>query len=245
MILKNVKKQTAGLLKNPLCWIVVFAAIVFLFLILSILYYSMQKGLSDNADSIGSTIGSIPGKAVGMAVGSFEGWEEGKNIAVENPEISVDIKTRLHEVGKLEILNVSAKGDNFTTEKDHAKYQVVVFDVVYSIDLQQASFSEQDDQFVVTIPKPAVEMNYNEKNTKVLFESASSFWNNGSAQYGWNAGVNARKKLLEDSENSFRNDEKLMQQAMDTGIREVANFVNNIKLDKTKKVIVQYKDEEK
>lgn len=244
MIAKSIKKHAGNLLKHPISWIVLFAIVVLIFLILSAFYFSVQKGLAENASAIGSNIGALPGQAVGSAVGSYEGWEDGKKEAVAHPEVTVNLQTRLHEVGKLEVLKVSAKEDNFKSEKNLANCQIVVVDVVYAIDLQQAVFEETEDQLIVTLPKPIAETNFSEAKSKTLFEKSTSFWSNGSAQYGWEAGINARKKLREETEKKFKEDQALLEQAMDNGQDEVKTFISGIRLDKTKEIVVQYEGDE-
>ncbi len=235
-----LKKKASALLTHPLSWIIVILLLVTAVMIVMAFRFSLHKTLSENADSIGSSIGAVPGKAVGMAVGSYEGWEVGKKEATEHPEVTVDIKSRLNEVGKLEVLKVSAKEDNFMTEKDLAKCQIVVVDVVYSIDLQKATFEETADELLVTLPHPECDTYFNESKTKTLFETSSSFWSNGSAQYGWESGINVRKKLREKTEDKFKKDEEIVKKAERAGEQEVKNFVSSIRLDKSKPVIVRY-----
>lgn len=239
-----MKNGILKLIKDGLPFIIVLLIIAIT--AVSVNSYSNMKAISESAESIGNAIGSVPGKIVGAAVGSHEGWVNGKEEAVNHPEVNVDYKQQVKAVGKLEPLKLTVKEDNYVTGLKLSEWQIIQAEVIYSIDLQKAEFEDDGSVLKVTLPQPEVSVTYMEQQTQNYYQSSESPWHwfDGAAVDGWTSGIEIRKQILEKTKNKFENDMDLLRKTKNIGKQEVEKLLSNVQL-KDQEIDVKYKDEVK
>ena len=178
-----------------------------------------------------SVIGGSFGTSVGTAVGTFhavtedmpKAYAEGKTdgLSAEDTEVGIN---KVKEVGKLDVLAANAKlTDVHKVGDKYAALYEMGADVIFSVDVSQASFLYGDNLIVVLLPPPEAEINFDSTKTKVVadWQSWLPLFGNGSTKDGLDAYFNSLKKIKINAKEQIENYDYLEKQASDSAKKQV------------------------
>ncbi len=188
------------------------------------------------ADEIGNAIGQTNGKIVGTAIGSArgvtvgakEGKEAGERAGLSAEDTTVDIKGSMEALGKLEVLvaGVSLKNINKIGESYTGLY-LINGDAVFSVDLAEASFSQDGKDVYITIPEPDLEVYLDQNSTQKLAE-LQKFSLTVSAKDGLVNYLNSMTQTAEKVKETIVNYDSLFADAKESAKKQVQQLVGTI-----------------
>ena len=132
-------------------------ACLYLFPVVMLFPLFFLNNVYANASEIGENLGSAAGKTVGTAIGSLQGitkgnaagLKDGKAEGLSAKDTTTDIMDII-EIGKLEVLVATTTIENFNSMgNDYAALYLLRGDVVFTVDLQQASFDTETDTLYI------------------------------------------------------------------------------------------------
>ena len=184
-----------------------------------------------NAKKIGTEVGEGKGRIVGTAVGSLRGFTEGaeqgardgKEAGLSAEDTQADIVDSMRELGKLEVLTGKTElhldheiGDRY------AKLENSGGTVVFSVDLNQASITENRENNTISIilPEPTLDL-YLDMNSSQVIAERQGFSLTHSTVDGVNAYLNSLSKTVERARECIYNYDSLMEMARNESIRQV------------------------
>ena len=178
-----------------------------------------------------SVIGGGFGTAVGTAVGSFhavtedipKAYAEGKaeGLSAEDTEVGIN---KVKEVGKLDVLAANAKmTDVHKVGNKYAALLEMGADVIFSVDVSQASFLSGDNVIVILLPPPEVEINFDSTKTRVVddWQNWVPLFGNGSTKDGLDAYFNSLNQIKANAKEQIENYDYLEKQASDSAKKQV------------------------
>ena len=232
MIMKQEKiEEKTKHCKNPMAVLSCILGTVIMLLLLSSVIVCYR-----NAKAWGTDIGENTGKLVGLAKGSYEGIteriangrEDGKEQGLSAEDTQVMDATGLEGIGRLEVLVASVKLDDYHQIKDDYK-AIYVFkaDAVFTVDLENAEIKRTDTTVEITLKKPSVELEFNEGETEQIAEWQKHFYS-GKSEDGYNAYINSRREIQNNSTEKIENYEDLMSMAEESAKTQVEALVKAI-----------------
>lgn len=203
-----------------------------------------------NAEKAASEKGSIVGSAVGSCVGSFNGFteglakgdEDGKKQGLSAEDTTVEVIGKVHDIGKLEVLNLSIKrSEVFST--DNGKNNTLYMregNASYSVDLKKATISHNGNQIVIEIPYPVLdEVNYGEAE-EIAHYSVNSVV--GSTENGIDAYLNSQNEIKKKIEEELAADTEIYKQAKEAALNQVGSLFEKLSIE-NKIVTVEFAEE--
>ncbi len=176
-----------------------------------------------NATALGGGIGAGTGTLVGKAIGSLEGMtkgriegtEAGKTSGLSAEDTEATIANQIQQMENLEVLVASVKLSNFHTigeGKDYAALYLVNGNVVFTVDMGQATIDALPDKLMITVPQPVGTLYLDDSSVEKVAEYQRKFFN-GKAEDGFDAYLNTMTKMQEASEETLSNYSVLVDSA--------------------------------
>ncbi len=189
-----------------------------------------------NASEIGENLGSAAGKAAGAAIGSLQGitkgnaagLQDGKAEGLSAKDTTIDI-TDIMEMGKLEVLVATTTIENLNKMgNDYAALYLLRGDVIFTVDLQQASFDTETD--TLSIPQPMPTCYFDPVEIKKIAEYQKTFFS-GSTEDGFTEYLNSLKQLEISFTDSIENYDNLLASAQTAAIHQVKQIAENMSVN--------------
>lgn len=227
-------------------WLIVavVAIILLAFLLIIVLPARMnaEKAASEKGDFVGNVVGSCIGSLDGLANGLEKGDEAGKQYALEAKDTTVKMIGKVHDIGKLEVLNLSLKRSGIL-QMDNGKTNSLYMqkcDASFSIDLKKAEISDNGNQIIIEIPYPVLDEVSYEPAVELTHYSTSSFV--GSSENGVVAYLNSQNEIKKKIEEELAADTEIYEQAKNAAIGQVMSLFEGISID-DKEVTVKFAEE--
>lgn len=198
--------------------------------VLIILLFVVPIAVGFGIYRVGKNIGTDAGIAAGKAVGSFEGVtsglakgsSDGKEKGLSADDTQAVIK-EMKASGKFRVLRADLKLDNLhTIGEDYVALYKEDGYAIYTVDLQEAVITVNEDGsgIVITVPEPEVQLNWNAESLKELAHYQKYSFT-GSAEEGLQAFKNSFMKTDEEVWKRLGNYETLMEQARDSAKKQI------------------------
>lgn len=210
-------------------------------------YFGIFQPAQENAEKIGAAAGGSLGSVVGGAVGSYngisEGWQSGKEEGLRAEDTHADMNDSIREVGKLEVLCAAVGLRNeHKIGDDYARLEILLGDAVFTVDLSLASITEPSAQeLTISLPSPEMTLYFDESKTQKLADYQAVLLD-GSAEDGFDAAFNSRKKVFEEANETITNYETLMEQAKASAVKNVELLARQISMGE-KTVHIEFSEE--
>lgn len=201
--------------------------------------------LTLRAGHIGKKLGETTGSTVGTAVGSYrgitEGYDAGKEEALQADDTTVRLQGTLKSTGKLEVLVAGVSLTNLHEVGDIYKtLEILKGDIVFTVDLAAAEIDNTDDHTAsVKIDPPEAVFYLNEEDSGKIAE-AQGFSLTQKAEDGVTAFLNSRAKLTDQIEENVPGYGELYEAAENAAIEQTKNLAEAVCGGK-KKVEVGFK----
>lgn len=206
--------------------------------------------LRANAKNIGSVIGRTAGSAVGNLTGSYRGVTEGIEKGAEAgtkeglsaKDTTIDIKSGIQEIGKLEVLAAGVRVDvESRLGEAYKSLKIVDGDAVFTIDLQdtEIAMSQSGDEMFVVIPEPTCEVYLDINSTQDLFK-IQNFSLSAGAEDGAAAYLNTLGQIDSNIDEAIEGYDLLFEEAKNTGKEQVKQLAETLCFDKYD-INVQYR----
>lgn len=224
--IKTVTTIMASLLAIPLC---IFSC-------------SAGKNVSSK---MGDAVGTFTGSFDGVTVGLKEGTEAGREEGLSAGDTKVSFKDKMDEVGKLEVLTAGVGIKNLhTVGEKYASIYVLKGNIIFSVDLTKAEFTEDKVKNTMTIklPQPEAELTINEEETDKLAERQNKVFD-GSAKDGYEEYLNTMKKTQSEMEEVIGNYAQLLEQARNSARTQIGYIAQQASLSE-RDIIFEFADEE-
>ncbi len=189
-----------------------------------------------NASESGENLGFAAGKAAGAAIGSLQGitkgnaagLQDGKAEGLSAKDTTIDI-TDIMEMGKLEVLVATTTIENLNKMgNDYAALYLLRGDVIFTVDLQQASFDTETD--TLSIPQPMPTCYFDPVEIKKIAEYQKTFFS-GSTEDGFTEYLNSLKQLEISFTDSIENYDNLLASAQTAAIHQVKQIAENMSVN--------------
>lgn len=222
----------------------VIAVILIAFLIIIVLPARMnaKNAASEKGSFVGNAVGSCIGSLDGLANGLEEGEEEGKQYALEAKDTTVKMIGKVHDIGKLEVLNLSLKRSGIL-QMDNGKTNslyVQKCEASFSVDLKKAEITDSGNQIIIEIPYPVLDEVSYEPAVELTHYSTSSFV--GSSENGVVAYLNSQNEIKQKIEEELSADTEIYEQAENAAIGQVRSLFEGISIE-DKEVTVKFAEE--
>ncbi len=198
---------------------------------------------------ISSIAGKNAGTTVGAAIGSFQAvtedmpaaYNQGKEDGLSAVDTRTEIKGRLQEIGKLDVLAANAKIHDFNQvgNKYAALYELGA-DVIFSVDLTQADILAGDGNIEIRLPKPVVEINIDSTRTRLVAVRQRGLFN-GTTEDGITEYINSISQLQDNAKESLDNYEQLQEKAETAARAQVIKF-SSLVAEKDTKIEVRFEE---
>ena len=210
-------------------------------------YYNM------NASSFGNRLGMETGSLVGRAIGSWEGitkgreegTEAGKAFGLSAEDTRAEIVDEIKKISNLEVLVASVKITDFHSigdKVDYAALYLIKGEVVFSVDLSQATIDVSEDGYNICLPKPHGELYIDQGQVDKLAEYQKHYFS-GSAESGYDAYLNTMAKLQETSVETLDNYDSLIEVAKESAESQVKQLVLSLIMNNQPVVNVEFDEE--
>ena len=209
-------------------------ACLYLFPVVMLFPLFFLNNVYANASEIGENLGSAAGKAAGAAIGSLQGitkgnaagLQDGKAEGLSAKDTSIDI-TDIMEMGKLEVLVATTTIENLNKMgNDYAALYLLRGDVVFTVDLQQASFDTETD--TLSIPQPMPTCYFDPVEIQKI---AQKTFFSGSTEDGFTEYLNSLKQLKISFTDSIENYDNLLASAQTAAIHQVKQIAENMSVN--------------
>lgn len=201
-----------------------------------------QKAALEKGSFIGNAVGNCIGSIDGFTNGLAKGDEDGKQYALEAKDTTVRVIGKVHEIGKLEVLNLSLKRGGITT-MDNGKNNTLYVqkcNASFSVDLRKAKISDNGTQIVIEIPYPVLdEVEYDNLEELAHYSQNSLV---GSSKNGAIAYINSQNEIKEKIEEELAADTEIYEQAKESALKQVGTLFEGICID-DKEVTVKFAEE--
>lgn len=191
-----------------------------------------------NAESLGSWFGRTSGQAVGNLTGSYrgvtEGIEEGAVAGTKDglsaKDTTIDVKSGIQEIGKLEVL---AAGVRVNVEsrlgEAYKSLKIVDGDAVFTIDLQdtEIAMSQSGDEMFVVIPEPTCEV-YLDINSTQDLAKIQKFNLTVGAEDGATAYLNTLGQIGSNINEVIEGYDSIFEEAKNTGREQVKQLAETL-----------------
>ena len=214
-------------------------------------YFGFIKPVNDQASTVGATVGDSFGGVVGAAVGSYkgvtEGWqkgrEDGKAAGLSAEDTTVDIKSSVKELGKLEVLtaSVSVKKDTVSANGGYRGFHLLLGDVTFTVDLNKAVIEDTNEGLIIVLPKPEAVLSYDEERSQKIAERQNAVFD-GDAESGYIAELNSYKQIFEKSLTELENYDTLMTNAQSSAKKSIELFARSVTVNE-KNIMVLFGEE--
>lgn len=202
-----------------------------------------------NAESIGGQMGETLGNVVGYATGSYlgitkelpRGWEDGKAEGLSAEDTIISLGTGIEQTEKLEILRAGVRLDDYLEiAKDYKALYIYKANAIFSIDLSTMQYreGEQENQIIIQLKQPGVELYIDDAATAKIAEWQKSFYS-GKTEDGYLAYINSMAKIKEKTPEEVANYEALMEQARDSARKQIVTLA---RAAGNKEVIIEFID---
>lgn len=236
-----MKKKTLDYL-----WLLMAAVAV----ILTVFLFAIVLPARINAEKEASEKGSFVGNAVGSCVGSFNGFTEGlakgdeagKQYALKAKDTTVKMIGKVHDIGKLEVLNLSLKRSGIL-QMDNGKTNSLYIqkcDASFSVDLKKAEITDSGNQIIIEIPYPVLDEVSYEPAVELTHYSTSSFV--GSSENGVVAYLNSQNEIKKKIEEELAADTEIYEQAKKAALNQVGSLFEKLSIE-DKIVTVEFAEE--
>ena len=211
-------------------------ACLYLFPVVMLFPLFFLNNVYANASEIGENLGSAAGKTVGTAIGSLQGitkgnaagLKDGKAEGLSAKDTTIDI-TDIMEMGKLEVLVATTTIENLNKMgNDYAALYLLRGDVIFTVDLQQASFDTETD--TLSIPQPMPTCYFDPVEIKKIAEYQKTFFS-GSTEDGFTEYLNSLKQLEISFTDSIENYDNLLASAQTAAIHQVKQIAENMSVN--------------
>ncbi len=211
-------------------------ACLYLFPVVMLFPLFFLNNVYANASEIGENLGSAAGKAAGAAIGSLQGitkgnaagLQDGKAEGLSAKDTTTDIMDII-EIGKLEVLVATTTIENFNSMgNDYAALYLLRGDVVFTVDLQQASFDTETD--TLYIPQPMPTCYFDPVEIQKIAEYQKTFFS-GSTEDGFTEYLNSLKQLKISFTDSIENYDNLLASAQTAAIHQVKQIAENMSVN--------------
>lgn len=211
-------------------------ACLYLFPVVMLFPLFLLNNVYANASEIGENLGSAAGKAAGAAIGSFQGitkgnaagLQDGKAEGLSAKDTTIDI-TDIMEMGKLEVLVATTTIENLNKMgNDYAALYLLRGDVVFTVDLQQASFDTETD--TLSIPQPMPTCYFDPVEIQKIAEYQKTVFS-GSTEDGFTEYLNSLKQLEISFTDSIENYDNLLASAQTAAIHQVKQIAENMSIN--------------
>ena len=211
-------------------------ACLYLFPVVMLFPLFLLNNVYTNASEIGENLGSAAGKAAGAAIGSLQGitkgnaagLQDGKAEGLSAKDTTIDI-TDIMEMGKLEVLVATTTIENLNKMgNDYAALYLLRGDVVFTVDLQQASFDTETD--TLSIPQPMPTCYFDPVEIQKIAEYQKTFFS-GSTEDGFTEYLNSLKQLENSFTDLIENYDNLLASAQTAAIHQVKQIAENMSIN--------------
>lgn len=210
-------------------------ACLYLFPVVMLFPLFLLNNVYTNASEIGENLGSAAGKAAGAAIGSLQGitkgnaagLQDGKAEGLSAKDTTIDI-TDIMEMGKLEVLVATTTIENLNKMGDYAALYLLRGDVVFTVDLQQATFDTETD--TLSIPQPMPTCYFDPVEIQKIAEYQKTFFS-GSTEDGFTEYLNSVKQLENSFTDLIENYDNLLASAQTAAIHQVKQIAENMSLN--------------
>ena len=198
---------------------------------------------------ISNIAGKTFGNTVGAAVGSFqavtvdmpEAYNQGKEDGLSATDTQTELRGRLQEIGKLDVLAANAKIHNVNKVGDkYAALYEFGADVIFSVDLSKAQVLTGDGSIEIRLPKPVVEINIDSTRTKLVAVRQRG-WFNGTTEDGLTEYLNSINQLQDNAQETLENYDWLENRA-EQSAREQVVMLTRFVAEKGSKIEVRFEE---
>lgn len=182
---------------------------------------------------MGSSLGNAAGAAKGYAeyIEKKDEWEkEGRGKGLSGEDTETAIKGRMTSVGKLDVLVAGISLNNFhSVGDDYTALYIMEANAVFYVDLSKMTVDSTADnsKIYITVPKPEVEVYYDESETKKLAEWQKRSYS-GVADDGFAAYINSMNRIDLETSEKLNEDADLMEKAKASAEKQIKLLVSSI-----------------
>ena len=227
----------------PICLgaLCILAIISFFALVFPLINIAAETGQTVG-ESIGQTTGLAVGLAEGFTQGLSEGYHEGTQEGLSGndtvAEIANTIKTGVDELGRLEVLAANAAlTDYHEVGKKYGALYLARCSVVFTVDLNQADITYNEQAISIAIPEPEAESEIDPSQTEVLAEWQRKFFN-GKDSEGFQAALNSFSAMKNISESEIENYTTLKERASKAASEQIKEIVKAVQEEPKFDVVV-------
>lgn len=183
-----------------------------------------------NSYQLGSELGTAAGAAVGTAIGTKtglnEGIEAGREDGLSAEETEVILAGKLEAAGKLQVLAAGVTLENAQEiGKAYNSIEIVKGDVVFTVDLQNATLTVTDQKVTILIEVPQVRFYLDESESEKIME-VQKFSLITNAEDGVTAFLNSRAQLGEKIEDKIQGYDELLETAKKCAVEQTKNLAD-------------------
>ena len=204
----------------------------------------------NGAAGLGVSVGNYTGKVVGSVIGSFngitkgleDGAKDGKEDGLSAKDVTVEIKNRFKEIGRLEVMESGVKmHDVNEMGDDYAALYLLKGVAVYTVDLNAVEIKDiGQDKVELILPEIEEELFIDENATEKLAEYQKYPWS-GSTKDGYTAYMNSRENIDDAVSTKLNDYTYLMEAAKSSAIKQIA-IIANATTNNKKEVIVIFRE---
>lgn len=244
----NKKKVKKAINDLPVFTVLLIGCIIAGVLLIYAIYSNVNAVTHGN--NLGQRIGSLAGKAVGSFEGIIEGREQGladgKAAGLNSDDTEARISNAIQQTNKLEVLVASAKIKNINkigkSDVEYATLDLFRGEVVFSVDLRNASIKLKDNELTITLPPPEGELIINQSRIEKVAEYQKHFYS-GKTEDGFYDRLKTYENVSKATVETLDNYEVLIEDAKESAIKQVQQLATAALLNPYRVNIVFMEDE--
>lgn len=213
------------------------AAAAFIVAVLFACFSVYQTGMN-----VGAAMGTAVGSAVGSKNGLNTGIADGRKAGLSAVETTAVLEEKMEAAGRLQVLAAGVTLNN--AQKVGTAYNAIEIlkgDLVFTVDLQNATVSVNDTQAVILIETPQVQFYLDELESEKIME-VSKFSLITNAEDGVTAFLNSRIATVKSVEENIQGYKTLMDSAKEAAIAQTKSLAEAA-CGGSKTVVVGFKGE--
>lgn len=213
------------------------AAAAFIVAVLFACFSAYQTGMN-----VGAAMGTAVGSAVGSKNGLNTGIADGRKAGLSAVETTAVLEEKMEAAGRLQVLAAGVTLNN--AQKVGTAYNAIEIlkgDLVFTVDLQNATVSVNDTQAVILIETPQVQFYLDELESEKIME-VDKFSLITNAEDGVTLFLNSRIATVKSVEENIQGYKTLMDSAKEAAIAQTKSLAEAA-CGGSKTVVVGFKGE--
>ena len=232
VIPEEIMQTVQPVKKNGIIFLSVILAVMILLLAIAVapFYSNAKKAGEDIGNKIGWATGKALGSYDGITSGLSEGYNDGKTQGLRAEDTETKIANEMTSIGKLDVLKAESQFvDNFREGNDYKALFVYKTQAAFSVNLENADISVNEDDLTLILPEPECEFSIDEDESEKLADWQKFFWS-GSAEAGYIGYMNSMEQIKKRAASEMSNYDALMELAKKSAKKQVQMLADAITL---------------